>query len=540
MKKLIFIFLFLTTSVFAQSSQTAPSVPFANYKTAAQILSLPCTKKGTFVFDTTNGVWKYCSATGNPGTWSSFGGGGGTGLLELNGLTTDPQTFAVGTSGTNFNIVSSGSTHTFNFPNASGTNRGLLTSADWTTFNNKGDALTSGNLSQFASTTSAQLAGIISNETGSGALVFGTSPTLTTPSFSSIVNTGTLTLPTSTDTLVGRATTDTLTNKTLTAPVFSGTITGTYTLGGTPTFPSSVALLTAAQTLTNKTLTSPVINVGSDATGDIYYRDSGGLFARLGVGTNGQVLTLSGGLPSWQNASGGGASSPLTLTASTSSEIPLSIVAASSQSANLFNITSSGGSAGDLFNISAAGTVFVRRDSSACSVQALGTSGGTSQCIRFHDSNLFDFLINNSNKFRIGDGTVQIPSNGEFYWNSSTANNSSNDTGFKRFAAGVIAQTNGGSGITGLSGGGAAVASAAALPLPTGRLFHVTGTTNITSITSTNFQSGVCITLIFDGVLTLTDGNNLKLAGNFTTAADATWSGCYDGTNWFETSRSTN
>jgi hypothetical protein len=40
--------------------------------------------------------------------------------------------------------------------------------------------------------------------------------TLTSPTISSITNTGTLTLPTSTDTLVGRATTDTLTNKTLT------------------------------------------------------------------------------------------------------------------------------------------------------------------------------------------------------------------------------------------------------------------------------------------------------------------------------------
>jgi len=39
--------------------------------------------------------------------------------------------------------------------------------------------------------------------------------TLTTPVISSIVNTGTLTLPTSTDTLVGRATTDTLTNKSI-------------------------------------------------------------------------------------------------------------------------------------------------------------------------------------------------------------------------------------------------------------------------------------------------------------------------------------
>lgn len=40
---------------------------------------------------------------------------------------------------------------------------------------------TSNNLSAFAATTSAQLAGVISDETGSGALVFGTSPVLTTP-----------------------------------------------------------------------------------------------------------------------------------------------------------------------------------------------------------------------------------------------------------------------------------------------------------------------------------------------------------------------
>lgn len=44
-----------------------------------------------------------------------------------------------------------------------------------------GDALTSGTLAQFASTTSDQLRGVISNETGTGALVFGTGPTITLP-----------------------------------------------------------------------------------------------------------------------------------------------------------------------------------------------------------------------------------------------------------------------------------------------------------------------------------------------------------------------
>lgn len=42
-------------------------------------------------------------------------------------------------------------------------------------------AITGGTLAQFAATTSAQLAGVISDETGSGSLVFGTSPTIATP-----------------------------------------------------------------------------------------------------------------------------------------------------------------------------------------------------------------------------------------------------------------------------------------------------------------------------------------------------------------------
>lgn len=44
-----------------------------------------------------------------------------------------------------------------------------------------GDAKTANPLSQFATTTSAQLAGVISNETGTGLLVFGTGPAIATP-----------------------------------------------------------------------------------------------------------------------------------------------------------------------------------------------------------------------------------------------------------------------------------------------------------------------------------------------------------------------
>lgn len=65
--------------------------------------------------------------------------------------------------------------------------------------------------------------------------------------------------------LVSTTDTQTLTNKTLTtptisSPVLSGTLSGTYTLGGTPTFPATVVTTTGTQTLTNKTLTSPSIN----------------------------------------------------------------------------------------------------------------------------------------------------------------------------------------------------------------------------------------------------------------------------------------
>lgn len=62
------------------------------------------------------------------------------------------------------------------------------TGLQFVTLSGGGDALTSNPLSQFAATTSLQLKNTISDETGSGALVFATSPTLTTPTIAKIAN----------------------------------------------------------------------------------------------------------------------------------------------------------------------------------------------------------------------------------------------------------------------------------------------------------------------------------------------------------------
>jgi len=114
-----------------------------------------------------------------------------------------------------------------------------------------------------ATTTSAGIAGQITDETGTGLMVFNTSPTLITPVISSIVNTGTLTLPTSTDTLVGRATTDTLTNKSIS--LATNTITGTTAQFNTALTDNDFATLAGTETLTNKTITTPSITVNDNS-----------------------------------------------------------------------------------------------------------------------------------------------------------------------------------------------------------------------------------------------------------------------------------
>jgi hypothetical protein len=87
---------------------------------------------------------------------------------------------------------------------------------------------------------------------------------------------------------------------------------------------------------------------------------------------------------------------------------------------------------------------------------------------------------------------------------------------------------------------GTAIASAGTIDLTNtlGNVFHVTGTTSITTVNGG--VAGMTVTFIFDGILTFTDGSNLKLAGNFVTTADDTITITYDGSNWYERGRSVN
>lgn len=133
---------------------------------------------------------------------------------------------------------------------------GTLTGTTAITFPTAGTlATTSNTLGDFAATTSAQLAGVISDETGSGALVFATSPTFVTP-------------------LLGTPTSGTLTNCTG-LPIstgISGLGTGVATFLATPSSSNLAAAVTDETGsgllvfATSPSLTTPAIGAATGAS----------------------------------------------------------------------------------------------------------------------------------------------------------------------------------------------------------------------------------------------------------------------------------
>jgi hypothetical protein len=110
-----------------------------------------------------------------------------------------------------------------------------------------------------ATPTSANLLAAVSDETGTGSLVFATSPTLVTP-------------------ILG-------------TPQSGNFSTGTFTW---PTFNQNTSGNAATATLA-----TTATNLAGGAAGSVPYQSAAGTTAMLGAGSNGQVLTLAAGIPSW-------------------------------------------------------------------------------------------------------------------------------------------------------------------------------------------------------------------------------------------------
>lgn len=208
-------------------------------------------------------------------------------------------TLASSTTGTDFTITGSGAVMTFNLPSASASNRGLLTSADYTTFTNK------------LSTAVTSIGPAGQTQTGP-AITLATSSTPFNGLTSSTTITATTNTVTFANTLAGILTPggggtgwSSLQANTVLLGNGSGSIATTSAgtngfvlalVGGIPTWTATTTLANISGTLVE---TKGGTNQTTYTTGDILYASAGNTLSKLGIGTGGFVLGVSGGIPAW-------------------------------------------------------------------------------------------------------------------------------------------------------------------------------------------------------------------------------------------------
>jgi hypothetical protein len=281
--------------------------------TTTQQNAIPSAATGLLIFNTTDNGFKVNTGTPAAPVWTPFLYSGNA-ITSVNGLIAAAQTFATGTSGSDFGISSSGSIHTFNVPTASSTNRGALSAADWSIFNgkqstisltttgNNGAATFAANTLNVPAYTLAGLGGIsLSALSSSAPLTYNN----TTGAFAITQAT------TSTNGYLSSADWNTFNNK-------QGTVSGT---ANRISVAAGVVDISSAYIGQNSITTLGTIGTGtwqgtavgatyggtgqtSVTTGDLLYGSAVNTWSKLPAGTNGQVLTLAGGIPSWSSNPG--------------------------------------------------------------------------------------------------------------------------------------------------------------------------------------------------------------------------------------------
>lgn len=148
----------------------------------------------------------------------------------------------------------------------------------------------------------------------------------------------------------------------------------------------------------------------------------------------------------------------------------------------------------------------------------------------------YDIGIFHGLKAKVSENTFMLP--GAFHAGSIAVDGTSNDLSIDPNSNVYIPAT--GTATVYANNGIVAIGNSnTTLTLPVLGENFLVSSVNITSIDATR-NAGRKITIIMQSGFTLTDGSNLKLAGNFVGTADDTITLLCDGTNWFEVSRSVN